>query len=204
VARRVWRHRVTGPRTWTSLTPPLIPATVRDLAATGSATSRSLLLLAMDDNGRVPSGRYFRSTDLSHSWQEITEAFRDPVTLALPALAFHAGADPDRVYASTIDRDGPTWYSAYSAASWQRYPRGRSRPSRPAGVVSCSARPGWNCRAMALKWSSRPRRRTPLQACCRPRASLTRAACSSAPATVCGSSRCGRSAGVEVPDSETG
>jgi hypothetical protein len=102
--------------TWRALSFPFGPVTVQGMAATGSASGHTVVLLAVTDSKREPSGRYFRSVDLGVTWQEITESFRDPKTLDVPSLSFRAGVDPDQVYAA----DSPsTWYSADGGVNWR-------------------------------------------------------------------------------------
>ncbi len=108
-------------QTWNTLALPLNLAPVTTFSVSGSATGQATLLLGENDSTRTPSSRYFRSSDLGKTWQEITEAFRDPVTLQLPSLTFQSGVDVDRVYASPSSRQIPTatWYSKDAGATWQ-------------------------------------------------------------------------------------
>jgi hypothetical protein len=109
--------------TWSSIALPLNLAPTMTFAASGSATGRASLLLGQNDSTRTPSARYFRSADLGKTWQEITEAFRDPVTLQLPSLTFAAGVDADKLYATSTTvssrQQAGTWYSADTGATWQ-------------------------------------------------------------------------------------
>ena len=125
-------------RVWSSISLPLVSAKLLNFAATGSSGGRSLLLLAMDDGTRTPSARYFRSTDLGIYWQDITEVFRDPLTLGIPSLTFSAGTDAERVYASSSQRDQPTWYSGDGGGSWRKGSNGlvEAVTNTGCGVVS--------------------------------------------------------------------
>jgi hypothetical protein len=98
-----------GGRDWRTLTLPSSRAQIVQFAPPG--------LLAINDPTREPSKRYFRTTDNGSTWQEITDAFRDPSSLAVTDVKFLTGADPSRVYATA---NAGTWYSADRGATWKK------------------------------------------------------------------------------------
>jgi hypothetical protein len=101
---------------WSQVGLPLSGAYLIGFAASGSASGPPAMFVAMQDPTREPSARYFRSLDLGRSWQEMTEAFRDPTSLQLPILTFGTTAAASLVYATA--QGGSTWLSTDAGATW--------------------------------------------------------------------------------------
>jgi photosystem II stability/assembly factor-like uncharacterized protein len=121
---------VDGGSTWSEPNWPLQGASLLGFAASGNADGPTLLFAFMHDPTREPAARYFRSTDLGQTWQEITEAFRDPNTLQLPNLTFETTSGSGVVFA--LSEAGPTWMSTDAGATWTeafQFPPGVATPN---------------------------------------------------------------------------
>jgi hypothetical protein len=105
------------------------------IAVTGSASGRATLLVRLQDHQRDPPTRYFRSLDLGHSWDEITEQFRDQSSGRIPSLGLVAGKDPDNVFAVSATQLGGSgvWASSDAGATWRHVTAGRIVSATPDG-----------------------------------------------------------------------